>query len=1082
MTVPHGLAALAATIVAAAFAPAPVAAQQDTAWTIDYTWAPTKQVRFTVSEGTWMDLDVSPDGSTIVFDLLGDIYTMPIAGGRATRISGGPAFEFQPRYSPDGRRIAFVSDRDGLNNIWIMNVDGSGATQLTKETERDVNTPSWSPDGEHIFARKHFVFSRSLGAGEIWMWHRTGGAGLQVTDRPNEQQDQGEPAVSPDGRWVYYSQDVTQGPQFQYNKDPYQGIYAIRRRNLATGEQETVTGGPGGAIAPLPHPDGRRLAFVRRVLEKSVLHLRDLETGEEWPVWDGLEHDMQEAWAIHGPQARYAWVSGSDDIVVWAQGKLWRVNTRTGTAAEIPFTVDVDLRVSETVRHPVDVAPASFRSKMLRHVDTSPDGRRVVYSAMGRLYIRDVSGGAARRLTTADRIESHPQFSPDGRSIVYVTWDDEERGRVRVVPAAGGAGHVLFEAQGHFVEPSWSPDGQWIVFRRMGGDSRRGTTHVGETGIWIVAAAGGQPRLVREGGNGAFFDATGERLFFNGSEGGNAALQSMDLNGGDVVTHFTGANVQEWAVSPDNRWIAFVQGWRTHIARFSRAGRSVALAPGSTAYPVRQVSAESGTFLHWSNDATLHWTVGPEYFTRTLAETFAFLEGAAAEPAQPETAGVDIGFDATADVPTGVVAFRGGRIITAAVDPTAHGAVNGVIENGTVVVDRNRIAAVGPAAQVQVPAGAHVVDVTGRTLMPGLIDGHAHFSSAGGGLTSETDWQYWVSLAFGITTGHDPSNSNEMIFTDAEMIRAGLKVGPRVLSTGQILYGAVTPFRSKTDSYADALMHVRRQKASGAPSVKSYNQRRRDARQWILQAANAEGVNVVPEGGSTLNQNLAQIIDGHTTVEHNLPLANLYADVIQLWSQTGVGYTPTFLVSYGGLSGEYYFYEHWNVWENERLMTFTPRNFVEPRSRRRAMAAGDADYHHIDVARATNALNQAGVLTSIGQHGQLQGLGAHWEIWAFAQGGMSPMNAIKSATSNPARMLGLDRDLGSIETGKLADLLVLGSNPLDDIHNTEDIDLVMVNGRLYDARTMDQVGNHPATRPVLAHERVPAGAPARQNR
>ena len=229
-----------------ALAAAPAAAQEEAAeWSIDHTWTETKQVRFTVDEGTWIDLDVSPDGRTIVFDLLGDIYTMPISGGRATRISGGPAFEFQPRFSPDGSRIAFVSDRDGINNIWTMDADGGNAEQVSRETARDVNTPSWSPDGEYIYGRKHFVFSRSLGAGEIWQWHRTGGSGLQVTDRPNEQQDQGEPAASPDGEWIYYSQDVTQGPLFQYNKDPYPGIYAILRRNLETGEQERVTGGPG---------------------------------------------------------------------------------------------------------------------------------------------------------------------------------------------------------------------------------------------------------------------------------------------------------------------------------------------------------------------------------------------------------------------------------------------------------------------------------------------------------------------------------------------------------------------------------------------------------------------------------------------------------------------------------------------------------------------------------------------------------------------------------------------------------------------------------------------------------------------
>ncbi|MDH3224410.1 MAG: amidohydrolase, partial [Gemmatimonadota bacterium] len=743
------------------FLPVPGGAQEDDGWTIDYEWAPTRQVQFQVTEGTWMDLDVSPDGRTIAFDLLGDIYTMPIGGGHATRISGGPAFEFQPRFSPEGQRIAFVSDRDGLNNIWTMAVDGSDPHQVTQETERDVNTPSWSPDGEHVFARKHFVFSRSLGAGEIWMWHRTGGSGLQVTDRPNEQQDQGEPAVSPDGRWVYYSQDVTPGPLFQYNKDPYAGIYAIRRRHLVTGEEETVTGGPGGAIAPTPHPDGVRLAFVRRVLDKSVLHVRDLDTGEEWPVWDGLEHDMQEAWAIHGPQARFAWVGSTDDIVVWAQGGLWRVDTRAGSAEQILFTADVDLRVSETVRHGVDVAPGTFDVKMLRHIDTSPDGRRVVFSALGRIYVANAGGGGARRLTESRLIENYPQFSPDGMHVVYVTWDDDEKGRVRVVPSSGGEGRALFDAPGHFVEPSWSPDGQSVLFRRGGGDLRRGTIHVGERGIYVVAAAGGEPRLVTESGSGAFFSADGARVYLTGSDGSDPALQSVDLNGNDLVTHLTGADVQEWAVSPDDRWVAFVQGWRTYVADFSRAGRPVALSPTSTAYPVRQVSSESGTNLHWSDGATLHWAVGPEYFTRTLAETFAFLDGAAEEPEEPETEGVNIAFTAEADVPAGTVAFVGGRVITAADDGAAHGAVDGIIENGTVLVDGSRIVAVGPASQIQVPSGAHVVDASGRTLMPGVIDGHAHTGLFGVGLTAQNDWSYYASLAFGVTTSHDPSVSTE---------------------------------------------------------------------------------------------------------------------------------------------------------------------------------------------------------------------------------------------------------------------------------------------------------------------------------
>jgi hypothetical protein len=317
-----------------------------------------------------------------------------------------------------------------------------------------------------------------------------------------------------------------------------------------------------------------------------------------------------------------------------------------------------------------------------------------------------------------------------------------------------------------------------------------------------------------------------------------------------------------------------------------------------------------------------------------------------------------------------------------------------------------------------------------------------------------------------------------MVFTDAEMIRAGMKLGPRLLSTGTILYGAETPFRSQVTDYEDALMHVRRQKAAGAPSVKSYNQRRRDARQWILQAADAEGINVVPEGGSTLFQNLAQVIDGHTTVEHNLPAANLYDDVVGLWAATEVAYTPTLIVGYGGLSGEFFFYERYDVWTNERLMNFTPRDVVDPRSRRRLKAAGDEDYNHIALARHVNELNQAGVLTNVGAHGQLQGLGAHWELWMFVQGGMSELDAIRSATINPALSLGLDEDLGSIEEGKLADLLVLNGNPLEDINESESIGLVVVNGRLYDAMTLFETGNYSSPRPTLWFERIPPMTPS----
>jgi imidazolonepropionase-like amidohydrolase len=383
-----------------------------------------------------------------------------------------------------------------------------------------------------------------------------------------------------------------------------------------------------------------------------------------------------------------------------------------------------------------------------------------------------------------------------------------------------------------------------------------------------------------------------------------------------------------------------------------------------------------------------------------------------------------------------------------------------VIENATVLVDGHRITAVGPSNRVTIPSDARRVNVRGKTIMPGLIDAHAHVGGEGHGIPARTAWPLLANLAFGVTTMHDPSNDLEMVFANAEMIRAGVKLGPRLYSTGRILYGAETNFKAQVDTYDDALAHVRRLKSVGAWSVKSYNQQRRDARQMLLKAARELGMNVVPEGGSLFYMNTTHVQDGHTTVEHNLPVPNLYNDIVQVFAKSGVAYTPTLIVSYGALSGEYYWYQHTNVWENQRLLQFTPRDVIDPRSRRRLMAP-EGDYGHVLAARGAKRLSDAGVPVNMGAHGQIQGIGAHWEMWMMAQGGMTPLDVLKTATINPARSLGLDRELGSIEPGKLADLVVLDRNPLDDVRNTESIFHVMLNGRLYD-QTLAEIGGRPA--------------------
>jgi imidazolonepropionase-like amidohydrolase len=278
-----------------------------------------------------------------------------------------------------------------------------------------------------------------------------------------------------------------------------------------------------------------------------------------------------------------------------------------------------------------------------------------------------------------------------------------------------------------------------------------------------------------------------------------------------------------------------------------------------------------------------------------------------------------------------------------------------------------------------------------------------------------------------------------------------------------VLYGAELSIKAAIENYEDAVSHLRRQKSLGAFTVKSYNQQRRDVRQMIIKAGRELEMMVVPEGGSLLYMNETHVLDGHTGVEHSLPVPRLYKDVVQLFAKSKSGYTPTSIVGYGGLSGEYYWYQHSNVWENEQLLRFTPREVVDARSRRRTMAPED-DFNHVLIGQGAKQIVDAGGSVQLGAHGQLQGLGAHWELWMLQQGGMSPMESLRAATVDGARYLGLDADLGSLEKGKLADLLVLDRNPLENIRNSESLAFVMLNGRLYDAKTLTETGDAPRPR------------------
>ncbi|MEK7264614.1 MAG: amidohydrolase family protein [Pseudomonadota bacterium] len=1016
----------------------------------------THKVSINVDEGTWMNVDLSPDGRTIAFDLLGDIYTMPVTGGAPTRIAEGLAFEMQPRFSPDGKKIAFTSDRAGGDNLWIMNRDGSDKRQVTKETFRLVSAPDWSADGQYLIGRKHFTTGRSLGTGEIWMYHLGGGDGVKLVKRPNEtyQKELGEPFMAPGGKSIYYSHNTTPGDTFIYAQDGNGEIFAIERFDIATGETTRIAGGAGGAVRPTPSPDGKYLAFVKREREKSKLYLMDLSSGAEKKIYDALDLDLQETWAVHGVYPTMDWTLDSKSVVFWAGGKIRRV-TIDGAATEIPFRVNDDRVVIDPPRPAIEIAPDSVKTTMPRFATVSPDGKTAVFESLGKLYVKSLPNGAPKRLTGSDAgREIFPSFSQDGKRIVYVAWTDEGLGTIRVTSAGGGAGSAATAIPGVYRRPRFSPDGKTVVFEKGSSGYLLSGKYAAAPGVYRVAASGGAMTKIADDGANPHFGKDNDRIFMQVREDNQTKLVSVGMNGEDRRVHAAGDLLTDYQVSPDGRNLAFRDNWAAYVMPMTPGPQEISAGKSSSAVPVVKASGGGSAYLSWSGAGAVNWSLGPTLYTARIADMIP------REPAKPDdkepkkftppASGVDLSITVPADKPSGVTVIRNARIITMA------GANGGVIENGHVVIRGNRIAAVGEG-EAAYPAGARIIDAGGKTVTPGFIDAHAHGPEGEDDIIPEQNWAAIAHLALGVTTIHDPSNSATEVFPSSELQRAGKLLGPRIFSTGDVVYGAKAPgFFAEIENYDDALALVRRLKAEGAHSIKNYNQPRRDQRQQVAAAAKAENMTVVAEGASLFTQDMTLIADGNSTLEHNIPQNVLYEDVLSFFSQTKTAYTPTLVVTYGGLAADPYWRYATDVWLHPILSKHVPPHILQPNNVRRTKAP-DEDFVDQYNAREAKKLADRGVLVSIGAHGQEEGLGSHWEMWSFVKGGMTPLEALKAATVTPATALGYIKDIGTIEEGKLADLVILNANPLDDIGNTDEIDEVMLNGRLYDAATMNEV-------------------------
>lgn len=1111
------IASLALLVWSSAFAAAPPKKKPDPAADINKPRADARAVSFDVSEGTWMSVDVSPDGKTIALDLLGDLYTLPIAGGAARPLTKGPAYDYHPRFSPDGKTIAFTSDRGGMENLWLMDADGKNPRALTQEKDAYVRGAAWTADGTYLIARKEESKRAGIPPVELWLFHKNGGGGIKLTSSDDVNNASG-PAASPDGRSIYFS--AREG-RFNYIPDLRAGLWQIWRFDRATGESFPLTSGFGGAVRPLPSPDGKTLIFVSRRDNDAVLVARDLASGGERILARGVTRDEQEGFAQMDLWPGYAFTPDGAAIVFSNNGKLTRLEIASAKSSEIPFTAKVEQWLAPRVAWQEKIETGPVKARILRWPNQSSDGRWIAFEAFGRVWLQEVVGGKAtgssRRLTAdaagAPPREYAPAFSPDGKWIAYVTWSDTQAGSVWKARVPGG-GEVaappekLTRAPGHYANPEWSPSGDRLAVIQGSGLEFRGQQPEEEEFFEIrwLPAAGGETTYVTSVRLAetlkfhpqAFWNKEGTRLYFRDpvkpekpTDPPKNNLVSARLDGTDKKKHLQFPAVGDVVPSPDGQWVVFTSRDNVYVTALPPVQTAeppeVGLKEG--AVPVWRLSDEAGGYVGWADSGkTITWGLGNVFHRLTVSAAIEFVEaerrkadakkrgeGGGKEEKEeakkkeemedlrvPKSEAIGIALSMPRDVPEGSVLLKGARVVTMKGDE--------VLESADVLVTGSRIAAVGPSGRVPLPQGAKTYDISGKTVIPGLIDTHAHLHYSGFELFPETKWEYAANLAYGVTTVYDPSAPSLDVFAQAENVEAGLMIGPRVYSSGDVLYGGQqADFFAEVNDLDDARRQVRRMKAYGARMIKVYQQPRREQRIWFAEACRENHMLLTSEGAGEMHTDLTFALDGYTAFEHALPV-ELRRDYVELIARSQTYYTPTLLVAYGGPWGELYYWQTANPHDDTKLNRFVPHRFLDVMSRRHPWITPE-EYHFPTVARGAAEVARAGGNVSLGAHGQLQGLGVHWELWAMAgEGGskrgaaMKPIEALRAATIKAADKIGFAPDLGSIEPGKLADLVVLDGNPLEDIRATAKAKWVMKNGELYDAETLREVW--PRERPL----------------
>tara|TARA_Y100000748_G_scaffold47647_2_gene36189 strand:- start:9487 stop:12660 length:3174 start_codon:yes stop_codon:yes gene_type:complete len=1008
---------------------------------------PTKLIEFTTDEGTWINIDVSPNGKYIVFDLLGDIYLLTIGKTKALRITDGMAYDTQPQFSPDGNKIVFLSDRSGSENLWLIEIEGEieknkmSFKSITNDNDATFSSPTWSNDGQYIVVSRTPRFTWIDVNHNLWIYHIDGGIGKSLLYDEEPIFALG-PVFRPKTNELYFS--------FRHPDDDNAFGHQIDSYNLKTGIRKNITSQVGGAIRPEISSNGEWMVYGSRHDGKTGYRLRNLNNGlERWLTFPVQPDQQENNWmgtsSDHMPG--FSFTPDNKFIIAAINGRIHKVSIKNSNRSEIPFEADISLSIKPVIHHNKKVPDGDVQLRQIMYPSLSPDEQNIVFTALNRIYMMNLSTKKIKKLVDMEDHQYYPTWSPDGKKISFITWNDFTGGNVFTVKSSGKSLKKLNKDSYYFKEVAWSPNGDYVAVL-FGSWNQSGKN----LSIGLLDAEGKKEikyiKAIK--GGGIHFTNDLERIYFN--EYGKG-LVSININGENLRSELKvygqrpflgpgGPQLSNKIILGLNKLTAMVHSdhniYLVKVPPLGTETPEIFLNDALHAsFPIRKINLQGTHYPKWSQNSNIvYWSLGNSIF---------IWEGDKNKvQSLPTIKIIDINLKFPRYRGNGLIAFKNCTILTMREDLED----NGIIENGVVLIKDNRIIKVNDVDDINIPSNAEIIDANGMYLLPGFIDLHSH-------MDRDTDihrgtlWSYLANLAYGVTTTRDPQSMEIDIFTYSDRVATGDMIGPRIFTTGPGIFND-SPINNIEDAdhiiekYAD-FYHVN--------TVKQYLAGNRKHRQ-LLSIAIDKAKLIPTTEGIDMKLMITQVMDGYS-LEHVFPHYPLYKDMIQLISESGTYYDPTVIVSTGPRA-EYYYWTRTNVHDDEKLKHFFPHEVLDRKTRRVPWYHED-DFYYKEYAKTFKDIVEAGGKIGVGSHGEMQGICYHWEIWNIQSGGMRELDALKCATIIGAEALGFSDDLGSIKVGKLADLVLLKKDPLVDIRNTNSIKYVMKNGLLYDASTLDKI-------------------------